>query len=182
MIVKLEPYFRKLEKQRKNLFKQLDQLSEEQLQYKPDANSWSIVQVCWHLIKAEENSAKYMRKKLKGLDKIDNAGLGAKMRLKFLNSLVGTKIKFKAPKVVELKEEETAGLSYADIKENWDRVRSDLQFLADKLDHKASEKMIFKHPILGRFNIYQAFSFMETHVGHHLHQIDRIKASPGFPK
>lgn len=181
MIIKVESAYRKIEKQHKSLIKQLDKLSQEQLEFKPDTDSWSILQVCWHLIVAEQNSLVYMRKKVKGLDNLKKAGFMAKFRLLVLNTLVSTKLKFKAPAIVALDENATANLKYEDVKSKWLEVREDLRYFADKLDHKASEKLIFKHPILGMFNIYQAFSFMSTHVQHHLYQVERIKSSKGFP-
>lgn len=182
MIIKLESAFKKMERQRKKLIKELDKLSEEQLTFKPNENSWNVLEVCLHLIVAEENSLKYMSKKVKGLEKLNEAGLWSKFRLAFLNSLISTKIKFKAPKVVELQQGSADGMDYPTIVKRWDDVRSEMYRFTDKLDHKASEKVLFKHPFAGRFNVYQLFSFIEKHVQHHVFQIERIEKDPQFPK
>ncbi|MEX2589140.1 MAG: DinB family protein, partial [Chitinophagales bacterium] len=158
MIIKLESAFKKIERQRKRLIEELNQYNKSQLDFHPKAGSWNMKQVCLHLIVAEENSLAYMRKKINALEELDNAGLWSKLRLAFLNSVVSTKIKFKAPKIVQLKEGDADNLDYEQLIDRWDKVRRELYNFADKLDHKASEKLLFKHPFAGRFNIYQLFS------------------------
>lgn len=180
MTIKLESAFRKIEKQRSEILADLDQLSEAQRQFKPTKDSWNTLQVCMHLIIAEENSLAYMRKKVKGIDKLSSSGLWSKLRLSFLNSLVSTRMKFKAPKIVALSEDMDVG-SYEEVKSRWDNIRKELRYFVDKLDHKASKKMLFKHPMAGKFNVEQLLNFIFTHVQHHTYQIDRLKKHSNFP-
>lgn len=181
MIPKVQSSFKKIEQQRSQLLQEISLLSEKQQLFKPKEDSWNVLQVCMHLIIAEENSLAYMKRKIKGIDRIKSAGFWAKLRLGLLNSLVKTRIKFKAPKVVEL-DQNMKIEDFDTVQKRWDKIRTDLYNFADKLDHERSEKMIFKHPIAGMFNVRQLFDFIKTHVQHHVYQVDRIKNHPDFPK
>jgi uncharacterized damage-inducible protein DinB len=56
--------FDRMENERQALLGQLESYSEDILEKKPDADSWSVTEVIYHLKVAEEGALKYMRKKL----------------------------------------------------------------------------------------------------------------------
>ena len=53
---KMQSLFKDLEINRQSLFDKLDSVDIDLLNFKPDLHSWSILNVCHHLIVAEELS------------------------------------------------------------------------------------------------------------------------------
>jgi len=178
MIVPVEKQFRKMEEQRKSLLKEVEALSHERQNFKPAADAWSILQVLNHLVYAETNTVKYMQKKMQGIATVRKAGVQAKVRSFVLNSLLQLPVKFKAPKAALPVQEDV--YIFDNLKKQWDTVRAEFGKILDQLNPADAEKLIFKHPISGKFNIYQTMSFLEEHIEHHKKQIERIKAAPGF--
>lgn len=179
MIVPVEKLFNKIEAQRKNLIDEVGKLTHEQQNFSPSPETWSILQVFNHLITAETNSLKYMSKKIQGIATIRKAGVPAMIRSALLKLFLKLPLKYKAPKGVNVDHEEI--YFFENQAKQWDDLRSALGKFLDQLDPVAAQKLIFKHPISGRMNIYQTLSFLYEHMEHHKKQIERIKIHPEFP-
>lgn len=179
MIVPVEKQFKSIEEQRRNLLDEIAKLSHTQQNFKPAPDSWSVLQVVNHLIHAETGIVKYMLKKMQGINTVEKAGIQAKLRLILLQGFLKSPLKFKAPKVLNIPQEDV--YIYDNVSKQWSEVRSEFGKILDQLNPADAEKMLFKHPISGRFNIYQTMSFMREHIDHHIKQIGRIKAHPNFP-
>lgn len=179
MIVSVEKHFNKIEEQRHRLLDEVLKLSHEQQNFKPSAKEWSIAQVLNHLIFSETNAVTYMQKKMLGVAAASDAGVLASVRSFLLRFFLRLPVKYKAPKVALPVQEEVYIVE--NLKIQWDAVRSDLKKILDQLDATSANKLIFRHPVSGRHNIFQAMTFLEEHIGHHKKQIERIKTSPQFP-
>ena len=179
MILPIDRKFSQLENQRKQLLADIEKLSHEQQNFKVSQDSWSIFQVIAHLITAETNTLKYMKKKILGIDQVPKAGIVASLRAQTLNTFLKLPIKYKAPKAA-LPEFENVYF-FENTKKEWDNLREQFITLLNQFDVKNSNKLIFKHPVAGRLNIHQALNFMEEHIIHHEKQIARIKNHPDFP-
>ena len=176
---KIESEFNKLEKSRFQLFAKLDEKEEPELNYHPDKNKWSVIQVLNHLIITEQLSIKYINKKLTYRTNIKKTGLSAAIRFFVLKLMLQTPLRFKAPEIVS-EAPDNGDFNY--IKSQWDQTRKELRKLLDDLPEEFLNKNIFKHAIAGKMNIYQTLGFMEEHFKHHLKQIDRIEKSFIFAK
>lgn len=179
MIVPVEKKFKEIEAQRKSLLDEIAKLSHAQQNFKPSPEAWSILQVLNHLVYAETNTVKYMHKKMQGIATVEKAGVSAKVRLFALNTFLRSPLKFKAPKAALPVQEDV--YIFDNLRKQWDEVRSEFGEILDLLNPADADKLIFKHPISGKFNIYQTMSFIHEHIGHHIKQIERIKSSPLFP-
>ncbi len=179
MIVPVEKQFNALEAQRKQLLEAVSQLSHEQQNFKPSPEAWSVLQVLNHLIYAETNSVKYLQKKVQGIANIPKSGIQAMFRLFVLNTSLRSPLKFRAPKAALPPQEDV--FIFDNLKDKWDANREEMRKILDGLDPSGANKLIFKHPVAGRFNIYQTMSFITEHIEHHKKQIERIKAAAGFP-
>lgn len=87
-------------------------------------------------------------------------------------------IKFKAPKVAEVKEE------YPDFEttmEEWHSIRVELKQLLMSADVEIFSKSIYKHPRARYLTLKQTIAFMEDHIEHHLKQVNQIMKHPKFP-
>lgn len=175
---KTEKAFERLEKQRLNLFSLYRSLSDEQLRFNPDEESWNLLQVMRHLVIAEKQSLINIQRKINNPENTPKAGTGSRFRSFILKIALLLPIKFKAPKIADVKEE------YPDLKQmilEWDDIRNEYQEMILNSDGKMLSKALYKHPRAGMLNIKQAIEFMEDHVAHHQKQIDRIMAHSSFP-
>jgi hypothetical protein len=66
MIPKLSKEFNELQQQLDALLRQVKPFSHQQQNFKPGATSWSMLQICRHLIQSETQINKYLRKKNTG--------------------------------------------------------------------------------------------------------------------
>jgi len=155
---------------RLQLLTRLDTLPEDVLTRKPSPDAWSVVEVIAHLIKAENGTLSYLRKKLQ-LGGHSKASPMAALRKSFLNFMIGLPIKFKAPRIVQL--EKGTDMSYAEARAQWDEVRAALRKEYETIDPALIDHDLFKHPFAGKLNLLQSMSFMHHHMTRHIGQIDR---------
>lgn len=159
-----------MENERMALLNELSSYSDEVLEKKPDADSWSVTEVIYHLKIAEEGALKYMNKKLEvGGHRKAAASAGIKQR--FLNFMVSLPIKFKAPKVAQLPKD--ANVSYRQAVAEWTTVRDALRSQYETVDESMIGNELFKHPAMGKMNLVQSVKFMRQHVKRHIGQIQR---------
>lgn len=181
MILIVEKEFEKLESQRKELLDSVAGMTHIQLTYRPEPGAWCILEVFVHLMTAETNGLKYMMKKMQGdVEKMEKSGFAAQIRAGLLNGFLRLPVKYKAPEVASFEPREY--YDFKEIRAEWDELRQDWQEFLDNFDKPTAEKLIFKHPIAGRFNAIQTLRFMFEHVEHHVKQVERIRTSPNFPK
>jgi hypothetical protein len=170
--------FNKLEKQRVDFLNIYRQQNREKLRFRPDQNSWNMLQVMRHLVTAESLSLAYIRRKLRETESIPKVGIGAKSRAVLLKMALALPIKFKAPKVAEVTED------YPDFEstiEEWNNVRKEFKEILLKADEEIFHKTIYKHPRAGYLTLKQTVNFIEDHIRHHQKQVDRIMSHPQFP-
>jgi uncharacterized damage-inducible protein DinB len=161
----------KMENERQQLLKRLEQYSEEILTKKPDADSWSVTETIYHLKVAEEGALKYMRKKLE-VGGHAKATFGAGIKQKLLSLAISLPIKYKAPKVAQIPE--GTNVSFAQALAEWNEVRNGLKADYESVDESIIGNELFKHPAAGKLSILQSVKFMRQHMNRHIGQIDRI--------
>jgi uncharacterized damage-inducible protein DinB len=167
----LQKHFDALEAQRKQILSEVNQLSEEQLNFVPSENSWSINQIICHLAMAEELSYKAIKSRLVTHKNFENSTMMNWVRKILLRFFLRTSIKFKAPAVVnEMPLKST--LSEHTLK--WKEVRLSLKELLESLPKHMQKKYIFKHPVAGKMNIDGALTFVYEHVRRHQVQINKL--------
>lgn len=71
---------------------------------------------------------------------------------------------------------------YESMKSEWNQVRYGFQELIDSIDPETLAKVIYRHPRAGMLNMHQAVESMETHISHHIKQIERIRSHSAFPR
>ncbi len=162
--------FSKMESERLNLLKRLEQYSEEVLTKKPSADSWSVTETIYHLKVAENGALLYMRKKLE-IGGHQKATFGAAVKQKLLNFAVSLPFKYKAPAVAQIPK--GTKVSYAEAVAEWNNVREALKREYETVDESIVGNELFKHPAAGKLSILQSVKFMRQHVLRHVGQIDR---------
>jgi uncharacterized damage-inducible protein DinB len=170
--------FQKLETQKKEVISLYDSLSAEQRAFNPASDAWNLLQVLRHIVTSERLSLAYIQRKISSQSNIQKAGIGARVRSTLLKIALYLPIKFKAPKVAQVDETHP---DYESMKSEWDQVRYGFQELIDSIDPETLAKAIYRHPRAGMLNMHQAVEFMETHISHHIKQMERIRSHSSFP-
>ena len=168
----LKPGFEKMEGAKATLLRSLASLDADTLNRKPDAATWSILQVVAHLTQSERGTLQYIKKKTQDKAALPPAGLLPWFRITALVIGIHSPMKFKAPHgiadVPEAGDFQTSSLTWAEVREDWrEYVES---FPAD-----LHNKMIFRHPFVGLLGPAQTMIFLNEHLGNHIRQIGRIR-------
>jgi uncharacterized damage-inducible protein DinB len=146
--------------------------TEEELNFKPSENEWSISQVVEHLIESESGVNKYVNFKLKNIEEQPKAGIKSFLSSKVLNKKLKSNEKFKVPAVLS---EPELGNDYSDLKEKWDNSRMFLIKTVETFPKRKMNKAIFNHPVAGLLNMNQTMLFLINHLHHHISQIDALR-------
>jgi hypothetical protein len=166
--------FSLMENERKLMLSNMEKFPMDILEKKPNATEWSVAEVIMHLVVAESASLAYMSKKLE-VGGHAKASFGAEMKQRLLNLVIRLPIKYKAPKVAQLKEGET--ISYVEAVSKWTDVRNAMQQAYESLDEALVNHELFKHPAAGKISALQGLRFMRQHATRHIDQINRTAQS-----
>ncbi len=168
-----------LDKKLNLLLEELKFYSDDQLNRKPSAGKWSVIQNMHHLLLVEQASQKYLEKKLSFNPTLKNVNLLTNMRMLVLWSFLKAPFKWDAPNAVgEEKLPEYVG--FWDQSKQWKEQRSSLQQYLAALPTEILKKEVYKHPFAGRLSIAGMLSSIEWHFDRHHRQIRNIIKH--FPK
>jgi DinB superfamily len=173
MNIKLQLLYEKLERERNDLLNRLATLPPERLEHKAAPTQWSVNEILIHLLTSEQLTLAYLKKKSLGLDQLANSGVTESLMMLILQlSQRLPLLKYKAPKDLVAKTPEVIALN--DLKIRWDSSRIELKNFLETIHDKNLYKLVYKHPVAGRFDIIQCLKFMSEHFLHHLPQIKRL--------
>ncbi|MFZ4201224.1 DinB family protein [Lysinibacillus sp. NPDC056220] len=151
---------------REQLLQEINLLSDAEFNSKPDAQSWSIAQICHHLILVEEATKKAITWGLTSQEQL------APER-KDMGLLLDRTRKIQAPNIVEPSEEP---FQVQRMLELLATTRADfLGFLDTIEDADALTKRTMKHPALGECPLDQWIEQIYLHEQRHIQQIQEIK-------
>ena len=175
LIIRLD----ELNSQLSNLFEDLKRFSTDQLFQKPGPKVWSPIQVLYHLYKSEMLSLRYIKKKVQYDKNPATSGLLTFFRSVVLSLALQTPFKYRAAPPVDV-EELPGGATMETIQKDWVNVREELRTFLLQIDTSYLSKNVYKHPLAGRFNLYQMLKFFNDHFQRHKKQIyDRLNAGTG---
>ncbi len=151
---------------RDRLLKEIDSLSYDELNNKPDSDSWSIAQVCHHLFLTE---SVFTQAIIYGHNKMN----GKKADPKPIQAAVDRTQKIKAPDMVVPGDEPLALLQ---IKELLNKSRNLFFDFYNQLEDKSvlAEKST-KHPVFGYLPLDQWVDLIHLHEARHIEQIKELK-------
>ena len=182
MNAKIQKHWERLEEGKAYYDALLQVFNEEQLNFHPEAGSWSMLDVMHHLYTSESISLKFMQ----NFDfnrKNEKLGLKAEIKTMLLVNRLNSRKKYQAPKVLSEKKE-SLNISH-DIHKfthQWEDLRAEMfnflnEFPEDKLGHFS-----FAHPAVGKINVIHTLQFFVAHLKHHTYQIEAINHHNDFPK
>jgi len=175
MIATLQKDFDEIETSRQQLFKDLENYTDDQLNFKPSADEWSILEVMNHLMMAEGGSVLYVQKKLtNGLAALPEIDAEADDRFQQLVAYMQGDNAAPAPPMVTPTFERS---TFAATREGWNKIRLDTATQLERFAEADLNKTTYKHLLVGRMTIGQMIGFFRLHFNRHLKQIERIKAA-----
>jgi hypothetical protein len=167
--------WRELETNRARLLREVEELSQAQVDWRPGEGDWSVGEIVHHLTLAEVATGKLTSKLLK------EAGPGA---LPFPADLAGFAPlppwpagPREAPPLVRPEPGHPAGELVAALKAARERSRQSIE----RLGGVDPRPLRFRHFALGDLDLAQWWMLQARHDADHLDQLLRLKASPGFP-
>ena len=166
----LNQAFEKIEKERKNLYERLLTYDVVIIHTRPKPDAWSVIEVIEHLIAAEHSSLQYLLKKTQDLNGAKKTGFKERLRALSLHLFLSAPIKFKAPNMT-IPVSNIATL--ADTQSRWEKIRTELHALWNRLPEEALDRNWFRHPLAGKLSLLQMIAFFGTHFARHEHQIWR---------
>lgn len=169
---KLENKLTRLYESRQKLLSKLEKFTSEQLNHQPDNKEWSIAQVLHHLYLVERLSLNYMTEKSSEIDELSRTGFKERWRSFLLKLALKLPLKFKAPSTV--KESIPDRVDIEKLKTDWETTYKEFKTFIAEFPTSAYHAKIFRHPRVGKINIFQTLSFIQDHFDHHLPQINRL--------
>lgn len=153
---------------RDQLLNEITLLSDDQFNWRPNPENWSIGQVCRHLVLVEEATIKAIAWGLK------TGELTQKERIKVDDLLLDRTIKRKAPKIVE-PDVESIKVQQIHTLLNDSRIKL-TTLLSTVIDKSILEGKSVVHPALGELRLDQWIEQIYLHEQRHIEQIKEIKS------
>lgn len=174
MEAQLQKLFNDLETQRFQLLAYVSTIDSAKLNLIPAAGKWSINQIIYHLILAEELSYKSIKAKVLTDTNFEKIGFKHQLRVLLLRLFLRSSKKFKAPLAVS---DLPDNLILSELSIKWNQSRQNLKELLESLPENLRNKSIFKHPVAGKLSIYGGLNFFHEHVRRHHNQILKIASA-----
>ena len=176
---KLDAKLKVLDKKLNLLLEELKVYSDDQLNRKPGAKEWSVIQVMHHLMLVESGSQRYLEKKLSFNPELKNKTPITAFR-KFLCWVsLNSPIKFKAPEGVSGQNLPDYVGFWEEVKQ-WKEQRVKFRQFLSSLPDELMQKEVYKHPFAGRLSLEGMLDFIIYHFDRHHKQIRSIIKH--FPK
>ncbi|MEY2366584.1 DinB family protein [Lysinibacillus capsici] len=154
-----------LDTTRTQLLQEIHLLDDTTFNKKPDAQSWSVAQICHHLVLVEEATKKAITWGLKAEE------LSTPAR-KNVHLILDRSRKFQAPPIVEPAEEPFTVQAMLDLLAT--TRKNLLAFLQTIEEPEALAKRAVKHPALGELPLDQWIEMVYMHEQRHIKQLQEI--------
>jgi hypothetical protein len=167
-----------LQQSRDNLLKDIQGLTDAQLEYKPAADRWSVIECVEHITlieKAISEGEQHLmqqpanpekRKEIKTTDE------------QIIKNVEDRSHKVKAPEFGVPKHSYSSNAEA--IKNFTDQRNKLIEYVTNTNDDMRNHVM--DHPVLGPIDAYQLLLLDAAHTTRHTKQLEEVKADPGFPK
>jgi uncharacterized damage-inducible protein DinB len=152
-----------------------NELSAEQLVYRPEVGAWSVLDVIEHLVRVEEAILSRVRKRdPRSWREAARARLA--LAIVSLSFLAGRRLRVPTQAIVPL-----GGVTLTDLGGRWEAAQAAMRRTLDELGPADYARPLMRHPVLGLLTPVETLIFLVRHTAHHRRQIARIRRSPGYP-
>jgi uncharacterized damage-inducible protein DinB len=166
------------EQARERFMAAVSNLTEAQVNFRPDENQWTIAEIVEHVSIVNDG---FLRLTYKLLKEAESAPRPPKTDLDLGHTSLDEKGQQREPLQAPERVHPKGGVS---IEDSLAKMRVSLAGFADiqpRLEAVDLSERVFPHPFLGPINAYQWVVLLGEHEDRHRGQIERVKASPGFP-
>ena len=166
----LNQRFERLEATRVSVVARLEGRDRGLLNRPREDGGWSVLQVLHHVITAESGTLRYTSKKMLGGTKLPRAGLGSRMRLLALKGAMVSPLRFRAPAITANVPDEA---DPAKVLALWQETREGWGKLLGEFPEELLDRVVFRHTLVGLMGLADTLDFLQTHLDHHVRQVDR---------
>lgn len=160
------------------LQKSISGLSNEQLQFKPDQNQWSVSQCLEHIILTEKMLFDMIQQQLGKDSQSDPTNQRSQTDEEIVKTITNRSQKFQAPEMLQPKGQ------YENTSVAWAEFNKERKLITDYIKSADIVKLrnhLSKYPT-GVADGYQSLLFLAAHTARHTAQIQEIKSNANFPK
>jgi hypothetical protein len=170
MLPELSDLWTKIETRHQEMFDLIDELTPEQLLFKPEPNRWSILQVLQHVILGAQGLRRSEAElRDNPLRKILKPGGMVKVVMDVLVNDVPVD-------VPDPSMEPDGELTVEELRVIWEKERRGVAALLETVTAENHEQVMFSHAAAGPLTALQMLEVAEAHIETHRRQIDRIRA------
>ena len=162
-----------------DVMKSVKGLSEEQLNYKPAADRWSVKECVYHIALSESGLRQWVDATVKAPANPDK-----KAEIKMTDEQVMKGISDRSKKVKTFPQLEPQSAKWENLDQALSAFKESRENLIDyvkKTSDDLRSHIAIETP-MGPLDAYQLVLFTSSHTNRHLQQINEVKADPGFPK
>ncbi|MCG9972401.1 DinB family protein [Christiangramia crocea] len=168
--------FKYLEETREGLEESVEGLSDAQMQFKPDAEGWSVAEIVEHIIIVEGGLRSMLEAKF-----AEDPTPELKAEVKMTDEQILGFITDRSQKVKTQSQFEPSA-KYATSEEALEAFNDQREDIVDFLkDTEVDMRNYINEFPFGKIDAYQTVLFMAGHTARHTQQIEEVKSSPGFP-
>jgi uncharacterized damage-inducible protein DinB len=165
----VDQIFASIDKTRQKLVDTVSGLSDEEVDFRPQPEKWSVAQITEHLAKTEASIVPLIKKLLRKAEE-NNITAGEKISPPVSFAEMSAKIentKLVAPEMIRPESTDTIAESLAKLQQ----TRTAVLELRPRLEAVDLSVVEFPHPFFGPMNLYYWLAFIGLHEMHHLRQI-----------
>lgn len=168
-----------LKSSKKDLLKSIEGLTEEQLNFKSNPESWSVAECVEHIAISEHNLFEMIQNTLKG-----ESNPGMRKEVKLSDDDVYKAITDRSHKVKTQEAFEPTGRfgsHEATVKAFLTKRDLNIEYAKTTKDDLRDHFFTFPSEALGTLDAYQLIIFLAAHSKRHTLQIEEVKSNPEFP-
>jgi hypothetical protein len=143
----------------------------------PEQDTWTLSEIAHHLVLAEREVLRQLH------SQTNSRNMRSSLRDRLGAALVGTAFRYGfRVRTPALSVVPRAGLSYEEIRADWDEARSELAAYLTEVTEASRDLLVFRHPVAGSMNIEQTLDLLGHHITHHLRQVARTERALGIER
>lgn len=178
---RLDQLIQQTEQSRDQFLACVANLTFAQATFQPNPNTWSILAITEHIVRAEQSGVMGMWKALDGIRNSTPVWSGEPIHRGLSIEEIVARTWQAKEKVPDIAAPIWGGsLSYWIAMLKAQRVL--LQELVAALDGYDLETILFPHPISGPLDVRQRLEFLRFHLDRHRAQVEQVKLHPDFPQ
>lgn len=158
--------------QRSNYLQLIAKYSPEHQSFQPNPHSWSMLNVCEHLMLSDRGFKRMIEKSLTYPPK--PLLWHSHLRLLFVRNLFKLPLRLPVP-IPQIVPQ--SKLSFTELRSEWAAVWEDWNQLIENFPEDRVKDAVARHPRFGWLSIEQILKFLLSHYRHHASQFKRIEAA-----